>query len=407
MILQLIYKKSIKEIIKHILKRYDLLFLVLGLIISSATLSCTIMLFEGYERALKQTILNFNAHIYFFQPGSNDLDQKHVNQISHFLKNDPRVESYQPVVMGQGMIISAQKMKGVNFRSVRFKQKNLPIAYHQIIISGNGNLENESSAVIGSQIAKDHHIALGDTIFIMTSGSQEFDINQIRQVPLIVQGIFKSGMYEYDSKNIFVNESFSHSLSQNNEQFNLLEVSLKNEYIEEAKDIAIEWDRKFQGEYQIYSWIDYNGNIFSLLKLEKWVIGIILFFLIIIASFSIITSSITTINEDSKKIAILRTLGLKIKQIYFVYLLRIIVIGIVSVITGLLCGYLIAQIISHQNIIKMYGEVYLLDAFHVNISIESLLIIFFASLISISISAMIALKQIFKLDIISILRMKK
>jgi lipoprotein-releasing system permease protein len=144
-----------------------------------------------------------------------------------------------------------------------------------------------------------------------------------------------------------------------------------------------------------------------LLKLEKWVIGIILFFLIIIASFSIITSSITTINEDSKKIALLRTLGMRLKDIYIVYLLRIIVIGIISIVIGLVCGYVIAQLISHQNLIKMNGEVYLLDAFHVSITFPTLMIIFVTSLMRVTLSAMIALKQIFKLDIISILRMKK
>ncbi len=407
MISQLIYKKSLKEIFKHIRKRYDIMFLVLGLIISSATLSCTIMLFEGYEKALKQTILNFNAHIYFFQPGTSDLDESQLTSISKFLEKDSRVEAFQPVVMGQGMLISTSKMKGVNFRSVRYEEQKLPIAYHKIIIKGDGNLKEENAAIIGSQTAKDHQINVRDTIYIMTSGNGNFDLSQIRQIPLIVKGIFKSGMYEYDSKNIFVNETFSHNLSENQGQYNLIEVSLKNEYIEDAKDIAMEWERKFQGTYQIYSWIDYNGNIFSLLKLEKWVIGIILFFLIIIASFSIITSSITTINEDSKKIALLRTLGMRLKDIYIVYLLRIIVIGIISIVKGLVCGYVIAQLISHQNLIKMYGEVYLLDAFHVSITFPTLMIIFVTSLMSVTLSAMIALKQIFKLDIISILRMKK
>ncbi|HOE91226.1 MAG TPA: FtsX-like permease family protein, partial [Candidatus Cloacimonadota bacterium] len=151
----------------------------------------------------------------------------------------------------------------------------------------------------------------------------------------------------------------------------------------------------------------YNGNIFSLIKLEKWVIGIVLFFLIIIASFSTISSTITSINEDKKKIAILRAIGLKYQSVYKIYFTKFLLMGIAGIISGIIGGWFVAKLISKQSFIKMEGQVYLLDAFHVDISFLTLLIIFTTATIVVSVSIYAALKRLKMLDIIDILRMNK
>ncbi len=398
--------KNLINSFKRIRKRQDILFLIVGLIISVGTLTTTIMLFEGYEQALKQTILNFNGHIFFFKPGASDLNKQEINFINDFLKDKQEVICAQPVVMGQGMVYANDKLKGVTFRSVKWDRNNIPMLYHEIIRSGSGNLKHLNDVVIGSYLAKLLNVTVGDSLSLITS-NQGFDFSSpIKQESFIIRGIFHTGMHEYDTKTIFVNETTAKSLTLQKGDYTLIEIKLKPQYIDKANEIAYKWDYALENRFQVSSWAFYNGNLFSLLRLEKWVIGIILSFLIVIASFNIITSTTTTITEDRRKIAILRTLGLNEVKINTIYVFNTFIIGFFSIITGLIFGFLIAKMISSQTLIKMQGDVYLLDAFHVSITWYSISIIFTISMIIVLFSGIIALKKMNKTDIISVLRYK-
>lgn len=391
---------------KRIRKRQDILFLIIGLVISVATLTTTIMLFEGYENALKKTILNFNGHIFFFKPGAYDLSRQEVNFINDFLDRKKEVLCSQPVIMGQGMAYGNEKLKGISFRSIRWQEKQLPMLYHEIIKQGSGNLDQDNDAVIGSYLAKILNVTVGDTIALITS-NQDYQSNApIRQKSFKIKGIFHTGMHEYDTKTIFINETAAKALTLQKGAYSLIEIKLNNKNIEKASDLALKWDFELENKFQVSSWSFYNGNLFSLLKLEKWVIAIILSFLIVIASFNIITSTTTTITEDRKKIAILRTIGLNEIKINTIYVTNTFIIGLFSIIIGLGTGYILANLISNQSLIKMHGEVYLLDAFHVSISWFSIMIIFTISLLIVLLSGIIALKKMNQTDIISVLRYK-
>lgn len=410
MVWRLIIQSRIRFIFKNLSKRYDLIFFFMSLLLSVGVLTCTLMLFEGYERALKDSILNFNAHIYFFKPGLYDLQNSDIERIEKYLKEQQEYVSSQAVINGQGMLSIGSSLKGVNYRSIDDKRTDLPVSYREIIAEGTHLLEQENDIVIGKELANTYDIALNDTIFILSGADQRTSFSSLQQLPLRVVGTFKTGMYEYDMKNIFVSQGESQKLTKRKSgmnEYNLIEVRIKTEDIEKAREIALKWEKEFHFRYQVFSWIHYNGNIFSLIKLEKWVIGIVLFFLIIIASFSTISSTITSINEDKKKIAILRAIGLKYQSVYKIYFTKFLLMGIAGIISGIIGGWFVAKLISKQSFIKMEGQVYLLDAFHVDISFLTLLIIFTTATIVVSVSIYAALKRLKMLDIIDILRMNK
>lgn len=407
MVWQLLIKRKISLVFKHLLKRHDIIFLLIGLIVSVATLTTTLMLFEGYEKALKDAILNFNAHVYFFHPGSNDLLPENVKEIDKYLSSKPEVDSYQSVVMGQGLISAKGSLKGVNYRTVNYKQKKIPILYKDIIVEGDYKLLKYEDVVIGKNLGKKLNLAIGDTVYFLSTKSKAFSVNQMQQSMLIIRGFFSTGMYDYDTKTIFINTHLASDIFGKSNQYSLVEVKLKPEYIEKARDFAVKSERDLGLKYQVYSWIHYNGNIFTLLRLEKWVIGIVLFFLIIIASFSVVTSTITTISEEKKKIAILKTLGLKMSSIYSIYFLKTFFTGLLAVILGIISAFGISYLITKQRFLHMYGEVYLLDAFHVNISLTTLTIVVVGSMLVVSLSTVLALKRLLELDIITVLRMRK
>ncbi|MCB5250310.1 MAG: FtsX-like permease family protein [Candidatus Cloacimonetes bacterium] len=410
MIWRFVIQRKLSLILRQLSRRFDMVFFFLSLLLSVSVLTCTLMLFEGYERALKDSILSFNAHIYFFKPGINDLQELDILHIEDYLKNEADYVSSQAVINGQGMLSIGSNLKGVNYRSIEYERNDLPIAYQEIIVDGSHILENSNDIVIGKQLAESNKVAIGDTLYILAGLNKNKSLSSLHQLPLRVVGTFRTGMYEYDMKNIFVTKEQALLISKKSlgiGNYNLLEVKILTDKLENAKKIAAKWERDLGLRYQVFSWINYNGNIFSLLKLEKWVIGIVLFFLIIIASFSTISSTVTSINEDQKKIAILRSIGLEFRKIYQIYYTKFMLLGAFGIICGLGSGWLLASIISRQGIIKMEGQVYLLDKFHVSIEISTLFVIFFSTMSVLSVSILAALARLKTLNIIDVLRINK
>ena len=59
----------------------DSLFMLAGIIISVATLTVAIAIFQGYETTLKEVILGVNAHVYIFRSGENDINDKDLIEL--------------------------------------------------------------------------------------------------------------------------------------------------------------------------------------------------------------------------------------------------------------------------------------------------------------------------------------
>jgi len=65
------------------------------------------------------------------------------------------------------------------------------------------------------------------------------------------------------------------------------------------------------GGFPLYSrnWIEMNQNLFAALKLEKTAMAVILIMIVLVGSFSIITTLVMMVMEKTKDIAVLMALG--------------------------------------------------------------------------------------------------
>ncbi|MCK9329432.1 MAG: FtsX-like permease family protein [Candidatus Cloacimonetes bacterium] len=403
--------------------RFDAIFMYLGIIISVAALTTTFIIFEGYETTLKKTILGFNSHIYFFKPGAYDLDQNDYSLISKFLSSKEEVEIFTPILTGQIITSTPSRVKGSIFKSIDWRNLNQASIYHEAVKQGTWKLEKTEDIVIGKYLSKMLNVNISDTIQVMNTSSAHIGISGIsyRSKKLVIVGIFDSGMYEYDSRYIFMNEETARyfetgesnsNLSYNNKNqqvktYTLIEVKLKDEYIDQAAELAIKWDNELKNDYQISSWMHFNGNLFSLLTLEKWALTIIISFLIIVAGFNVITTTYASIQDKRKELGLLKTIGLTGNKIAAIFMTQICLISTFCIIFGILSGIAIGYLVSYQSIISLKGEVYLLDKIYIHVDFVKMILIFLIAFTITGFAALIPLKQISKMREIDILRYRK
>jgi lipoprotein-releasing system permease protein len=386
--------------------RFDSIFMVVGIIVSVATLTVALSIFEGYETVLKKTILGVNSHIYVFNSINGNLEGENVTEISGFLDSRPEVDNSAAVIITQAMASNESKVKGAIIRGIDWEQDKQPTSYRKFVFKGSYKLEKPVDAVLGYRIAKELGVNIGDSFKLVSSMNSKITPMGMKpkQQEFEVVGLYRSGMYEYDSKYVFLNIETLAEFNSLQDEYTMLEIKLKPEQIERADYLAYRWEQEFEHRYQFNSWIDFNGNLFSLLKVEKWVIFLILSFLILVASFNVVTSVSTSIIEKRKELGILKAFGATNRILQKIFIGKTLIIAVMAVSLGQILGVLIAEFLSWQTFFMLKGDVYFLDKINVEFSFISWVIIFFVSLFIVFFASVIPLKNIAELEITDILR---
>ncbi len=383
--------------------RFDNIFMVLGIIISVATLTVALALFEGYENSLKEVILSVNSHIYIFSEKNDYLNKIDQQKVTNFLAAEDCVLAFDKVIVTQAMATSKNAVKGALIKGIDWSNSE---AYQDFVIAGNAALSEDDSAVLGYRLAEKLDLKIGDEFDLVSPLGTETNILGLTQKRKKFQivGLYRSGMYEYDSKYVFLNRNSAANFNNVDDAITMFEVNLRDPDIDRANYLAYKWQYELGFDYQISSWIDFNGNLFSLLEMEKWVIFIILSFLVLIASFNVISAVSTSIIEKRKELGILKTFGASNYLLQKIFLAKALFIALISIFLGLVFGFLLAEFLSWQNFFLLKGDVYFLDTIHVDYSLKNLIITIVVTLLIVFFSILIPLKRIGKIQIIKIIR---
>ena len=171
-----------------------------------------------------------------------------------------------------------------------------------------------------------------------------------RARPFRVAGIFYSGMFEYDSKFVYIAPDEAASASSASQGATGIE--LKVDDVDDARRIAATVLNTLEGyPYRTKDWGEMNRNLFSALRLEKLVMGIILSIIVIVAAGLIVATVIMLVLEKRKEISVLKALGVPDGGIVKIFLAEGLQIGVAGGLLGLFSGLawcLFIEKVGHQ-----------------------------------------------------------
>ena len=244
---------------------------------------------------------------------------------------------------------------------------------------------------IGVELARTLDVQVGDKIQVSIPGSSMTILGPVlNSNDLYIKGIFNSGIYDYDKYFIY----------SNIDQF----YSDKKELIYDlynAKKINLDDLSSFYYE----TWEQQNQSLAQALTTEKNVMFIILFFIILISSFTIISNQIFFIKEKFKDIVLLKSLGVSQFHICLLFFINSFLISFFSIIIGTSLGLLLSiNIDVIENILSFLlnydlwnNEVRYLSTMPYSIQINDIIFIISISLISSLLASYIPILRIFKI----------
>jgi lipoprotein-releasing system permease protein len=151
-----------------------------------------------------------------------------------------------------------------------------------------------------------------------------------------VAGHFYSGMYEFDSKLVYVALDVAQRvLGMPGE---VTGVDVRTQDPARAGPIAEAIARTIGPDYEVRSWEELNRGLFMALKLEKIAMFIVLTFIALVASFSIISNLIMMVTEKGREVAILKAMGASDPAILRVFFAEGLYIGLLGLAVGVSVG---------------------------------------------------------------------
>ncbi len=355
---------------------------VLGVAIGVAALVIVMSVYNGVTEEMREKILGANPHIMVMatQAGAFGASAaKGEGAVIERIRETPGVVSATPFLYAEVLLSTPQGATGLVVRGIDTASAGeaMPLLHH--LESGSlENLARESGPagmIVGHDLARRFNLRVGSRVNLMSPAGQRTTAGFVPKLRSFrVEGIFKSGMSDFDSRLAYVSLPAAQELmGYPDGHVSGVEAFVKNPY--DAREIAASVAERLGPPFYARNWIDMNANLFAALQLERFGMFIVLLMVILVGSFSIITSLVMLVMEKTKDIAILMSMGATASGVRRIFMLQGAIIGAVGTSIGYVLGIVLALLLKKYQFIELPPGVYMMDTLPVIIDPLDLLTI--------------------------------
>ena len=380
---------------------------IIGLMIGISSLIVVTSVMNGFEKELENRILGVIPHSVIY----SDDPIKNYDQLVNDIKNEKNILEASPYISLQGLVSSQYNSKGINIIGIDTKkEESMSIIPDYMLVGNLSNLDTGNSIIIGSLLAANLGVDVGDKINITTS---DIKTSLIGSYPTSVNFQIV-GIYELRTEIDQTMTLVSHKTAQKLKNIDLdetLSIRIKTDNLFQADDISKNLIENLNRDDLIFSsWKSTHGTLFEAIKFEKLLISLMLFLIVAVASILVLSTVIMTVKSKEREIGILLTLGASSKQIILIFFTQGFIVSLIGIIFGVLLGFVLT--LNLTNIITFLESILdrnLLEAYFINyfpyyIDYKQILIICLISFGISLLSSLIPSLRAVKLNPVQILR---
>jgi len=310
-----------------------------GLVIGVALLIVVMSVMNGFDRELRERILGImpQAMIYH-REGIEDYET-----LSRQLKQDPRVLATAPFVQFLGLFSYQKHVAPVNLFGIDPAQETKLSSLEQYLpTQAFAQLaKNPQAVILGQGIADKLHVGLGDKITLITRSSDTSAAPGI--VMLEVIATLKSNT-NVDQSLAFMNLAAASNASEFPGKVSGVRLQVNDLF--EASTIVMSAINELPAGYYGSDWTRTHGTIYEAIQMSKSLVSLLLFLIIGIAAFNLVSTLIMVVVDKQGDIAILRTLGASSEEIIGIFMVQGGLIGLIGTSIGAVLGVLLSYIIT-------------------------------------------------------------
>ena len=359
-----------------------------GVFLGVMALIVVIAVMTGLQQDLQAKILGSNPHVYVFEQGRG-FRLGDWERIAPAVREIEGVRSVAPFVIANvGVMPPAGNaapgvLYGIDPDATDEPTTQIERELKEGKYAFGPNGSGLPGILVGTRLAQTVGVLPGDTL---TVGSFE-NIKRgalgdlyPNMMTFEVTGIFRTDMYQYDSQNMYARiEEVQKLLDLPADTISGLAINIADPW--QAAEVGDALFTRLGYPYYTDNWMTLNGSLFEALKLEKLAMAIILFLIVIVAAFNIVSTLIMVVTDKTREIGILKSMGLTDAAVLRIFMMQGLTIGLVGTIMGALGGWLLVWLLDTYQFISLPGDVYFLDKLPVALEFSDVALIVVVSLI--------------------------
>ncbi|MGH8617768.1 MAG: lipoprotein-releasing ABC transporter permease subunit [Burkholderiales bacterium] len=313
---------------------------IIGIALGMTVLITVLSVMNGFQREVRTRILSVASHVQISGPDNKLADWRAIEAAA--LKN-PEVIAAAPFVLQQGLLSSGGNVRGALIRGIEPAAEDRVAGFGPHMKAGRlTDLKpDEFGIILGQDLARLLGVLTGDKVVLIAPQGVVTPAGILpRLKQFTVVGLFAVDHYEYDSGLALVNIEDAQRLYRMDDAVTGVRLKLKDLFL--APRVARELAQTLPGAAYISDWTRQNANFFRAVDIEKRMMFFIVFLIIAVAAFNIVSSMFMAVKDKQADIAILRTLGASPKSVMGVFLIQGTLVGVVGTVLGLAGGIALA-----------------------------------------------------------------
>jgi lipoprotein-releasing system permease protein len=358
-----------------------------GVTVGVTALIVVIAVMTGAQKDFQEKILEANPHVLVLEY-SNSLRMGDWRSVLDTIRAMSGVVSATPFVLTKVVLVlgdysQAADLYGVDMESLGEAATGI----EERIRTGALSLEDTESGLppllVGSRMADRMLIFPGDTLLVASFENIRRDpfggfTPAMRQFQ--VTGTFSTGLYDYDLSNLYARLGDVQDLLQLVESDQISGIGVRTDQPWKATELAERMRQELGYPYDAQSWAVTNSALFAALKLEKLAMGLILFLIVVVAAFNIVSTLVMVVVDRTREIGILKSMGMTNRRILHIFMFQGVWIGVIGTTVGTVLGSFLCWLLDTYEIIRIPPDVYFIDRLPVSLQPLDVVLIFFASI---------------------------
>lgn len=226
------------------------------------------------------------------------------------------------------------------------------------------------SVMVGAELAARIGVQTADTAEVISANPGLSSSNSSRR-HVRVAGIFRSGLFEYDSTWIYLPLETAADFTGGAHTASVISVQVANIY--EVKQTAAKVRESLGNSYTTVDWQEANRPLFTALAVERRIGVVIIALIILTAALNITTTLILVVMERRRDIAILNAMGATSRSIMGIFMIEGAIVGVVGALIGVLTGVAATFLANRYGLISLPPDVYSISSVPLNLQFRDVL----------------------------------
>ena len=312
----------------------------LGICFGVMTLIIVISVMNGFQREFIDAIMEVSS----YNVRAENLDMEARAAFEKFASEESAIECAVAFTESESLLVSADGRQGVALvRAIEadVMEKDSGFAQEARVVRGSFDLQSAmfsedgerlEPCVLGIALARSLNVGIGDEVNFYATDSGDSLLEAFSHPrKFFVAGIFLTGYADINSSYAFI------ALPSQTEKIEKLIYGIKTKNSAGEGALAKRIQLEFP-DAKISLWKEYNRSFFSVLRVEKNMLMLLVVLIFVVVAINIFNSMRRIVFERRAEISTLSALGAKIHSVKNIFIMRGFLIGLRGAIVGLVLG---------------------------------------------------------------------